>query len=61
MARFKSGIFSLVGIGEAVEEMKYHPYIGETPKFGCMMICLYFIENEEALGKNQLRIGVKQF
>jgi hypothetical protein len=25
------------------------------------MICLYFIENEEVLGKNQLRIGVKQF
>ena len=51
----------MVGIGEAVEEMKYHPYIGETPNFGCMMICLYFIENEEALGKNKLRIGVKQF
>ena len=51
----------MVGICVTNKEMKYHPYIGETPKFGCMMICLYFIENEEALGKNQLRIGVKQF
>ena len=51
----------MVGIGEAVEEMKDHPYIGATPTYGCMMICLYCIANEEVLGKNQLRIGVKQF
>jgi len=52
MVRFKSVFFSLCGIGAADAEMEYHPYIGETPKYGCIPICKYLLRG---LGGSVLR------
>jgi hypothetical protein len=37
--RFEKEIILGRSIGAVKEEMEYHPYIGETPKYGCKPIC----------------------